>query len=339
MLQKAVLRFALSLLYIYAFVLDGWTVVYLLFEDRWWWMFLFNSFAAYFLFGGLLLLPVALLSRRYVASAGLGVALLMGPLLYGDVLLPNQQTAQADGTTLTVMTSNLLGFNMDTEGIIAAIAESDADVVALQELNPPVAQALETQLGTMYPYRLLAPKQGVGGMGVISRYPLRPADVVVAEGGWVGDPQAVLVDVAGREVMLFNYHGKTVGLGSAERFNWSLRVREQQTQEIVKLAQDYGGPFIALGDLNATSTSRAYRIMTDELADAWSVAGNGLGHTFPGAASQGSSRMRVAGVPVPKWLVRIDFICYSEHLQALSADHGVWDGQSDHRPVRATLSL
>lgn len=338
MIQKAVLRFALSLLYIYVFVLDGWSVAYLLFQDRWWWLFLFNSFVGYFLFGGLLLLPVALLSRRYVVSAGLGVALLMGAVLYGDVLLPNQQTAQAEGATLTVMTSNLLGSNTNVDGIVRSVVESDADVVGFQELNPLVAQALEQQLGAMYPYQVLHPVRGVTGMGVISRYPMRAVDGLLG-GGWVGDPQVVLVDVAGHEVMVLNYHGRTVSMGSMERANWSLRVREQQTRAIVQLARAYGGPFVALGDLNATSTSRAYRTLTDELQDAWSAAGDGLGHTFPGAASEGSSRMRVAGVPVPRWLVRIDFISYSDHWRAVSADHGVWDGQSDHRPVRAGLWL
>ncbi|MBA3533901.1 MAG: endonuclease/exonuclease/phosphatase, partial [Ardenticatenales bacterium] len=73
--------------------------------------------------------------------------------------------------------------------------------------------------------------------------------------------------------------------------------------------------------------------------DGWQEGGWGLGHTFPGADSPGSSRPKVAGLSVPKWLVRIDYIFHSSHWQTLSAEIGPWDQVSDHRPVMATLRL
>ncbi|MCP4105920.1 MAG: hypothetical protein GY749_10350 [Desulfobacteraceae bacterium] len=71
----------------------------------------------------------------------------------------------------------------------------------------------------------------------------------------------------------------------------------------------------------------------------WHNAGTGFGHTFPGAASDGSARPVIVGIPAPKWLVRIDYIFHSEHWQTIAARTGPWDGCSDHRPVMATLAL
>jgi endonuclease/exonuclease/phosphatase (EEP) superfamily protein YafD len=42
---------------------------------------------------------------------------------------------------------------------------------------------------------------------------------------------------------------------------------------------------------------------------------------------------------LPMWLVRIDYIFYSPHWQALHAELGPWDTISDHRPVIAQFTL
>ena len=96
---------------------------------------------------------------------------------------------------------------------------------------------------------------------------------------------------------------------------------------------------IALGDFNATAESAAYATVTNVLADAWREAGWGPGHTFPGADSPGSSRHRIAGILIPKWLLRIDYVFHSFHWQTLKAWIGPWDDVSDHRPVMVRLAL
>ena len=75
--------------------------------------------------------------------------------------------------------------------------------------------------------------------------------------------------------------------------------------------------------------------------DAWREAGWGFGHTFPGEPTpeRGGSRPVLLGVPVPTWLVRIDYIFHSDALVTIAARVGPGDGDSDHRPVVATLSF
>ena len=57
---------------------------------------------------------------------------------------------------------------------VAGIAAADADLVALQELTPDVAKAIEADpaLRKRYPYRILEARDGVAGMGLLSRRPL-----------------------------------------------------------------------------------------------------------------------------------------------------------------------
>jgi endonuclease/exonuclease/phosphatase family metal-dependent hydrolase len=129
----------------------------------------------------------------------------------------------------------------------------------------------------------------------------------------------------------------------------STRERERQAQVIVDYVISHPGPTIVLADLNAGDQSDAYArlvgraggsVVDKLMVDSWREAGWGMGHTFPGAASTGSSRPTIGGVPiVPKWLVRIDYVFHSRHWCALSARIGPWDGISDHRPVWVRLVL
>jgi endonuclease/exonuclease/phosphatase (EEP) superfamily protein YafD len=98
-------------------------------------------------------------------------------------------------------------------------------------------------------------------------------------------------------------------------------------------------PLIVTTEFNATDQSRAYRIITQQLGDAWREAGLGFGHTFPGGPSPGIWRPMIFDYPLPMWVARIDYSFHSHHWQAIRAELGRWDGVSDHRPVIAVLKL
>ncbi len=83
--------------------------------------------------------------------------------------------------------------------------------------------------------------------------------------------------------------------------------------------------------MNATPFHRAYRILESELIDVWQNHGDGAGFTWPGG------ERRLMGIPIPAWLVRIDYIFISNDLTCTGASVGPWDGVSDHRPVVATI--
>jgi len=331
-------RWLVAWAHLYCLGLCAWALLHLIFGDRWWWLFMLNSLAVYFFLPLPLLLLLALLIHRRELWLGLGVTLALGAYLYGGLLLPPPSSRAPSGLTIRVMTSNVLGFNEQTTRVIAAIRASNADVVALQELNPPVAEAIQRDLSAEYPYQILDPRHGVTGMGVLSRYPINPSAATLP-GNWVGSPQLLDLTWQDRTITLVNFHAVPPGARGSAALDRAVRERERQAQQLVALAANNPWPLIVLGDLNATALSTAYAILTEGLMDAWRAAGWGLGHTFPGAASAGSSRPGIAGVPVPMWLVRVDFVFHSTDWQTIAARIGPWDGVSDHRPVVADLFL
>lgn len=331
------LRYAILLSHLYCLGVITWAGLYTIFHDRWWWLFVLNTFALYFFVPLPLLLVVALLVRRRTLWLGAGVVLGLGLSLFGGLLLPTVAANTSDGPTVTVMTYNMLGYNEHPTDAIAALRESNADIVALQELNPVQATAIEEELSDEYPYRILYPQRRVSGMGVISRYPLAPVDVSLP-GQWVGPPQIVRVSLDAGDVTVINFHA-IPPTGSKLLSTEVIREREQQMRTLTEAAAAQNTPVIALGDLNATDRSAAYTIATRTFADSWRDAGWGFGHTFPGAASVGSSRPSIFGIPVPKWLIRIDYVFHSAGWRTLNARIGPWDGISDHRPVIAELQL
>jgi len=114
---------------VYFTLLFAWAVLHAIFGDRWWWLFLPNSFAAYLFLPLPAILVIALLVRRRETWLGFGVALALGAYLFGGLFPPKFQVRASD-PTLTVMTYNLLGFNENREGIVAALRASNADVLA-----------------------------------------------------------------------------------------------------------------------------------------------------------------------------------------------------------------
>lgn len=337
----------LFLTYAYSILLLGWAVGFLFFGDRTWWLFLLNSLAFYLFLPLPLVALTVVVTRRQELWFILATGLLLWLYLYGGLFIrPTLTRAVSADQVLTVMTYNMLQHSPVPEPTVAAIRSANADVVALQELNSSVAAALTHELQDVYPYQLLMPSdEDTSGMGVISRYPLHDTKITLP-GEWIGAPQVLELTFGERSVVLLNIHVRSTSLGyggniriDPTQIEASIREREAQVQAITTLVQDQQAPVLVLGDLNTSELSHAYQLISRELTDVWRAVGYGLGHTFPGADTPGTSRPQIAGIRIPQWLVRIDYIFASEEWQPLTATLGQWDGVSDHRPVVARLYL
>jgi endonuclease/exonuclease/phosphatase (EEP) superfamily protein YafD len=323
----------------YAYIggLFGWAALRALFGDRWWWLFFLNSFAEYLFVPLPAVFASAWLARQRRLWFGFGAALALNGYFYNWMWWPKLSLLQADDLMLTVMTFNMLGYTQQPERVVGTIRDAGADVVAIQELNISTATRIRCDLGDRYPYQMLDPYEGDRGMGIISSYPLGRIDMTLP-GDWIGVPQALSLNLRGTSVILLHFHTRSTDIGSKNRMA-TVRERERQAHTLADFAAAHAEPLIALGDFNATDQSVAYTTMTRVLTDSWREAGWGPGHTFPGADSPGSSRHRVAGILVPKWLIRIDYVFHSPHWQALGAWIGPWNEVSDHRPVLARLAI
>ena len=304
-----------------------WALCRWRFGDRWWWLFLLNTLSVHLFWPLLPTAGLAALTRRRTLWAGVGVAALLWLALFGAFFLPKPRQVWGAAPSLRVMTTNVYGYNPHPEAVARAIIVANVDIVGIQELSPEMAAVLSEQLQALYPHQVLAPQVGVTGLGVFSRYPLALTGETLP-GQWLGAPQLLTVDFAGTAVMLLNVHTFPPALLPGAAQARRAAARTQQTAAIADFAAAHSGPLIVLGDFNDVPQSSAYITLTSVLADAWREAGWGLGHTFP--ALDG---------PLPSWWFRIDYIFYSAHWQAVTAELGPWDGYSDHRPVVATLAL
>ncbi len=309
-----------------------WWMLRLVFADAWWWLYLVNS-AAIFLFVAVPIVAViAVFQRNVTLVAGVLFAIVLFTINWGPMLWP-QSEPEPRGPVVTVMTYNLLVSNRDSEGVLAAIRESDADVVGLIELNDTIGDAIRRDLIEEYPYQFL--DRGTWfGLGIISRYPIDRIEANLEDPDWNGDPVAVQVNWEGGAFVFVAVHSPA---GSHK-----VEIRERHARMLRDFAEGQTLPVIIAGDFNASDLNQSISILKQALNDAFWEAGTGLGHTFPGASdtvTPGSSRPETFGIPWPKWLVRIDYIFYSDQWQAIDARIAPWEGSSDHRGVVAELAL
>ncbi len=291
------------------------------------------SYGGPFLFLPLLgLLPLALLSRSRIAQ----VAALAMVGLFLAVYLPYFLPRSADGAAtggqaLRVMTFNLGSATSTAQQVVDAVAGTDADIVALQEVTPETASLLRQKLGERYPYSVLEPEQSDAGL--LSRYPIVESEFFRPEGiGRVALQSAV--DVDGTRMHILVVHPRPPlgrrpdgGLALSGRH---FRALEEQAIDIAERAASLPAPVLVAGDLNMSDQSQAYTYLAGRFTDAFRVAGWGLGFTFP-------DRSLEPGLGLPP-LVRIDYIFASPGVRFERAVTGCGTS-SDHCFVLADAVL
>jgi endonuclease/exonuclease/phosphatase (EEP) superfamily protein YafD len=325
---------AWSLCAFYLAGLAAWFVVQRFVGDSSAWLFVINAAGIYYFVPLPLALAVALVLRSRALVATSLAAATVFVWLWGGLFWPNGHE-EPEGSVLTVMAYNVLGFNTHPDGVIEALRKSDADIIGLSELNKPVAAAIARDLREEYPYQALDPKDGVIGSGVISRLPFDEVDAPeLRDAGWISPPTVVSLQFDGEEVIFVRVHSAS----GAPHYE----ARERQARLLADYATAQKRPVILAGDFNTTDRNDSYQILAEHLYDAWEKAGSGLGNTFPGASKQdtpGSSRPDVLGIDAPQWLIRIDYVFCTYDWEAMDARIGPWDGHSDHRPVIAEVAL
>lgn len=318
---------------LYGLGVTGYLVARVATGERWAWVAFANNFVPWWALGALIAAALALFSpRRWPLIALLAPAIVAFVVLYGPLIVPRSLAAEGGGNPgapLRVATYNTLSIRSNPARVVDAVAALDADLVGLQELGPRHADLLAGRLGADYPYQSLHPLLPVHGVGLLSRHPIREAEVIRLLPESMLSLRAV-VEIDGSPVTVFVTHpSPPVNAFSPLTYDSTRRDRE-----IGVLLADHldgiAGPLIVVGDFNMTDQSDTYRAVDARLDDAFRAAGRGMGFTYP-ATLKGALRI-VGG------LVRIDYIWHNAHFTALDAWPGPDGGTSDHRPVVAELA-
>jgi vancomycin resistance protein VanJ len=299
-----------ALLLIRAIVGESWKLVAL-----------FNSYLHLLLIPALVFLPLTLLMKRWRLALLQVPPVILFIATYGVQFLPRgEMSVPPDTPRLSLLSYNLSKDNPSADDAIRIIREANADLVALQELNPLLADAFEGDLADIYPYRALHPDKSYPGQGVLSRFP------IVEDSYWkihLGH-QRVKIETNGAALILYNTHPVHPFLRERGFFDPTLRAAE--INDLLTRAEGETDPVLIAGDFNMTDLTADYQRIAVRYGDTYREVGWGMGFTFPDLGQR-------------LLLARLDYVFHSQQFVALEAHVLTTSGGSDHRPLLVRFAL
>jgi endonuclease/exonuclease/phosphatase (EEP) superfamily protein YafD len=291
-------------------VMGCWLLGYL---GKWWWFFdLLSHFRlqAIAAFAVLALWLVVFGKRRHALVAG--AVLVVAAVPVAPYWMPVKLTGAGPG--LTLFSYNVLASNSNKNGVLKMIRESDADVVALYEVDAAWVAALE-ELADVYPERRYDARQDNFGNALLSKVKLDEVEVIRSP---TSDLPSLVVGISepGLECRLICTH--PVPPMGAEL----ARLRDGQLRELAERVRHEGRDDVVLaGDFNATPWSAEMGQFREAgLRDA--RLGYGLSPTW----------MR----KLPWFAIPIDHVLVGPGIEVLEAKVLPATG-SDHNPVFVRL--
>jgi endonuclease/exonuclease/phosphatase (EEP) superfamily protein YafD len=237
----------------------------------------------------LVLVPFLVLVRTPGASGRLlrwGVAIAAAAFLirFVPAWLPSPHATASGGSAIEVASWNLELGEPDPEVVTATLRGIDARVLGLQELTARHAAAIEAddELRARYPSRILEPRDGSLGMGLLTD--LR----TVGEPLHLLDPPLIVQHALtddGSPLALIVAH-PLPGRIRAEGFppiDYDPAPRDADIaalRAVVDPILASGEPIVLLGDFNTVDLEPAYATLSEGLVDAHRVAGGGPGYTW-----------------------------------------------------------
>ena len=237
----------------------------------------------------------------------------------------NRHPEMGAHTDVRVLSSNLRYGRADPAEFVG-FASAKADVITVAELTPEAIERYAAAgINTEFPYSLLKPGPGAGGIGLWSRYPLTPLSE--ARHRAVVIP-AARIDVPGVKYppVLASVHIMSpVSDDKNTVEDWSAGMAGAKAQ-LDNFARQAGpGAVIIGGDYNSTPDMRQFRdLLTNGYSDAVQQLGSGFAPTFK------------ADHPLPP-LITIDHIL-TRNAAATTIETVKITG-SDHRSLLATVRV
>ncbi|MDR1938696.1 MAG: endonuclease/exonuclease/phosphatase family protein [Tannerellaceae bacterium] len=269
------------------------------------------------------------------------------------------RTTAPKENVIKILTYNVMGFAYTDHTkqlpnkILQYIADSDADIVCLQEYfvnrssNSLTSRKIDEALN-MYPYSSVIHLKNFGwGLAVYSKYPITGSRRIEYPSEDNGS-SLHKIEINGKTLTLVNNHFESFKLTTEDKIRYldfikgagaesfgNLRntiqqklgpaflIRAEQARTVAEEIKNSRGDYLLVcGDFNDTPISYAHRMVQGELLDAFAESGMGLGITY--------NRNYF-------WF-RIDNILYSPNMEAYccTVDHVRY---SDHYPLWCYLKL
>ena len=263
---------------------------------------------------------------------------------------------------LKILTYNVMAFgyanhtNENPNPILQYIADSDADIVCLQEYSAArsgknLTTSKINKALSKYPYRSVLcfkpSKTHCSGVAIYSKYPISQSRLIDYESDFNGSSVHQL-DIKGKKLTLINNHLESFKLTTEDREHYSelikgfssegfddlkgafaqrigpaFRIRAKQAEAVAKEVKEAKSDYVLVcGDFNDTPISYAHRTIQGDLVDAFSESGRGMGVSY----NRNS------------FSFRIDYILHSSNMQSFdcSVDKVTY---SDHYPLWCYMKL
>jgi vancomycin resistance protein VanJ len=278
----------------------------------------------------LALVPIAVAAR----SRPLGLVVALVAVLFigrfgGEWWSAPESVADARGS-VRVETWNLEADERSGHEAVALLVAHPTDIVALEELTPPVAVAIEADpgLAARYPYRSLSPDAGVAGVGILSRFPISSSDYQIRPvrlEAHLALPDGDLVVLAAHPfpAQIATLTHLPLDFDPTER-NADLEL----LRSLVLHLDVQGERVLLIGDFNTAPTDPAFLRLVSGLHDAHAEAGVGPGWTWRPAS------FAFIGIG----LLRIDLVLSTAGLRPTTTAIAC-PAAGDHCLLQATLEL
>lgn len=323
-LRSAALNLLVALIEVYGLIVSGMLLLRALVGESVGLVGLFTSFLHVLILPSLILLPL-IIALRFRWTAMLLVApVILTFVTYAPYFVPRAANVSAATTQVQLLSFNINGRNRRIDDVLKVIEQSKADMVAIQELSPWMAEAFAMQLQDVYPHQALHPRDDLSGQGILSRYPITQDEYWQINLGH----QRVQIDYPGTTITLFNTHPIHPLRGT--RYDGDSRAEE--VTDILNRAAGESGRLLIIGDFNMTEFTEDYARIVRRYTDTYREVGWGLGFTFPHFGN-------AFGLVFMPPLARIDYVFHSRDFQAIEAHVGMDAAGSDHFPLFASLAL
>lgn len=228
-------------------------------------------------------------------------------------------------TELRVLSSNLRKGRADAASLVD-LARERADVITVSELTPEeVRRFSRAGLDSTFPYSVLAPASGGGGIGLWSRFPLATVSPPKRRDTTIAAAKLQIPGVRCDSVVASVHVTSPLAAGIDTFDRWHRGITDLEVS-MGGFAETAGaGAVVVAGDFNSTPDMRQFRdLLTNGYRDAVEQTGAGLGPTFP-------------SYPWFRPLITIDHVL-TRNAAASSLKTLDIKG-SDHRALLATIEL